>query len=136
MAAALDAYPLHREIEPQLVVRRNVVVIDARPQELAGAGTRRLEGEALLARAQREGRGPGAVDDPDDDRLAAAVLKEVLERVREPARLPQSAEGMLELDETRDQHRTVERPAQGAPDKRRPRGVQARNRAVGTSFLL
>ena len=57
VASALDAYPLHGEIEAQLIVRRDVVVIDARPKELAGAGTRRLQGEDLLARAQREGRG-------------------------------------------------------------------------------
>ena len=55
VAAALDAYPLHREIEPLLIVRRDIVVIDAGPQELAGAGTRRLQGEELLARAQASG---------------------------------------------------------------------------------
>jgi hypothetical protein len=43
---------------------------------------------------------------------------------------------MLELDEARDQHRSIEWTAQGAADERRSRGMQARNRAVGTPFFL
>jgi len=43
---------------------------------------------------------------------------------------------MLELDEARDQRRPVEWTAQGAPDERRTRCPQARNRAVGISFFL
>ena len=85
---------------------------------------------------KRQGRGTGAVDDPDDDRLAAAVFKEVLDGVGEAARLPQSAEGMLELDEARDEHGSVEWTAQRAADERRTRRMQARNRAVGISFFL
>jgi hypothetical protein len=50
--------------------------------------------------------------------------------------LPQSSEGVLELDEARDAYRSVEWTAQGAPDERRTRRVQARNRAVGISFFL
>jgi len=43
---------------------------------------------------------------------------------------------MLKLDEAFDAHGPVEWAAQRAADERRTRGVQARNRAVGTPFFL
>jgi len=43
---------------------------------------------------------------------------------------------MLELDEARDEHGSVEWTTQGAADERRTRRMQARNRAVGISFFL
>jgi hypothetical protein len=136
VAAALHAYPLHGEVEPQLIVHGDIVVIDTRTQKFASAGTRRLQSKELLARAQGESRGTGTVDHPDDDCLGAAVLEEMLDRVGQSARLPQSPEGMLELDEARDEHRSIEGTAQRAADERRTRGAQARNRAVGTPFFL
>ena len=60
----------------------------------------------------------------------------MLDRVGQPARLPQAAEELLKLDEALDEHRAIDRAAQRASDERGARRGQARNRAVRTPFFL
>ena len=54
---SLRAHPLYREIEQGSGIPRDVVEVDAGPEELPGPGAQRLQLQPLRARLQREARG-------------------------------------------------------------------------------
>src|SRR4029077_9108649 len=76
-----------------------------------------------------------AVADAHDARLATAVLKELLDRIRKRRGLPQAAELLLKLDETRDRERLIHRTLEGATDERNDSGRHAFNRVIRAAFL-
>jgi len=124
------AHALHDEVEAVGLRCADVVVIDRGAQRLARTGTQRLERERRVAAGQRDGGGHAAVHDADDDRALAAAFEELLDGIRHRARLPQSAEHLVELGVALHRDRPVDRPTQGAADEPRDRGRQQRDRAV------
>src|SRR6185436_5661326 len=95
------------------------------------AGIRR--GEYLVI-GQLEVRGgchgsAAAGGDADDNRLAAAVLEELLHRIAHRAVAPQPAELPLVVCKTVDGDRLVDQPAPGASDKGGDRGRHPRDGA-------
>ena len=136
VVAALHAHALHGQVESRHVPRRYVVVVDARAQELPRPGTRRPKRQRAGTGAQCEGGRAGAVHDAHDERLAAAVIEKMLDRVRQAARLPEAAEGMLELGEVPDGDGSIHGTAQRASHECRTRRAQSRNGLVRASFFL
>jgi len=111
-AARADA--LHDQVEPVGLVPADVVVVDRRPQHLPRARAQRRQRQRLAATGQGERRRRAPVHDPHHDRVAAAVLEELLDGVGERARLPEPAEDGVELGEASDRDWPVDRPAQRA----------------------
>jgi hypothetical protein len=73
--------------------------------------------------------GGRAIDDAHDERAAAAILKELLDRVAHRRGLPQSAEELLELAEACDGKRAIDRPFERSADEGSHRSRCARDRA-------
>ena len=63
------------------------------------------------------------------------IVEKLLDGIAEHARLPQTAEHVLELSEAADAHGLVDRPAQSAPDETRGGGGQAHDRLIGPRRL-
>src|SRR5207245_2781729 len=78
------------------------VIVHRGAQVLARAGVQRHEPQLRSSGGKVDGRRAGAVGDAHDERLAAAVLEELLDRVGDRRRLPQPGEVPLELAEATD----------------------------------
>ena len=116
--------------------RSQVVVVDAGPQEFAGSRPHGLQRQRLRAGLQGQRRRSRAVDDADDERLAAAVVEVLFDRVAQETRLPQTAEYVLEFREALDENRTIDRPAQGAADEGGARRGETRDGLVKAAFFI
>ena len=135
LSGALRAHPLHGQIEDAALILRNVVEVDAGPQKFPGAGPQRLQRERLLAGLQGQASPTRAVDHAHDERLAPAVVEELLDGVAQQAGLPQAAENLLKFRETLDEDRTIDRSAQCAADEGGARRGQTRDGMIGAAFF-
>ena len=137
MLGAGRADTLDDQVELVRVLRPEVVVVDRRAQELAGAGAQRLERERRQARRrQRQGRRPAAVDDPHDARVAAAILEEeLLDGVGQRARLPQATERRLEVRKAVNGDGAIDGSAQRAADEGDSRTRDTGDGIASTDFL-
>ena len=129
-------HALDHQVEQLVLVVADAVVVDGRAQELARAGRERLEHELLAARRQFDRAAARAVRDAHDDRRATAVLEELLDRIRERARLPEAAEDALEFVESGNRNRTVDRSTQATADECRDGRRRFRDRLPRAGFFL
>ena len=67
--------------------------------------------------------------------LAAAVLEELLDGIRQRRGLPQAAEVLLELGEALDQDRAIDRTFEGAADEGGDAGRHALDRVVRSALF-
>src|SRR5271167_808768 len=132
----LGAYPLYRKIEKRNGIRRNIVVVDARPQEFPRTRAHCLQLERTRARPQRQRRRARAIDHADDEGFAPAVVEKLFDRIAQQTRLPQTAEYVLEFAETLDENRAVHRSAQRAADEGGARRGEARDGSVKAAFFV
>jgi len=130
VVGAARAHALHDQVEAVGLGRADVVVVNRGTQRFARARTQRLERERLVVAGKGDGGGRPAVQHADDDRAPATALEELLDGVRQRARLPQPAEHLVELGEVPHRDRPVDRAAQGAADEGRDGGRQQRDRVV------
>jgi len=128
---AVGAHALHDQVEAVGLVRADVVVIHRGAKHLARSRAERGERQGVVAAGQRDRGGGAAVHDPHDQRNLAAVLEVLLDGVGERARLPQAAEGVLELGEAADCDGAVHRTAQGASHEGRHGGGPPDDGVVG-----
>jgi hypothetical protein len=135
VTAALNPHPLHREIEACGIVGGDAIVIDARAQKLASSRAQGSEGDLAAARGEGQRRRARAVRHPHDNGLSASVLEELFDRVAQRARLPQTAEGPLEVSETFHAAGTIDGTTKRASDERGARRVEARDMRVLTLFF-
>src|SRR5437667_223797 len=111
------------------------VIVHRGAQVLARAGVQRHEPQLRSSGGKVDGRRAGAVGDAHDERLAAAVLEELLDRVGDRRRLPQPAEVPLELPEAADGEHLVDRPLESAADEGGDSGGHALDGVTVAAFL-
>lgn len=99
--------------------------------ELQRADRQRLARRRHAVRVARLG-----VEEADDDGLAAAVEKEVAHGERHRARVPETAEAALEVDEAVDGRRDVLGAGCRAADEGGDRGRDADDRAHAARYFL
>ena len=129
------AHPLYHQVEAVALGAVQAVIVHRGAQVLARAGIQRHEPQLRSSGGKGDGRRAGAVGDAHDERLAAAVLEELLDRVGDRRRLPQPAEVPLELAEAADGEHLVDRPLESAADEGGDSGGHALDGVTVAAFL-
>jgi hypothetical protein len=140
-AGAGAVHFLHGQVEERRIggVARGMIHHDANavaPCARIGGGHIQPTSGARSGDGVVGGHTIAGVDDAHEQRIAAAVEKEVLYGVAQPAADPQPAKDTLELRKTLHAHRLVDRAAQRTPHERGDRCGDADDGAHAAGHLL